>query len=528
MIIDVKMLDFEIIVLNSQLIMKRLTQYLIAAIIFATPVATPAVAAHHLPDTCYQSATEITYKIDVLDTVTSPKLRSFKDLYADAPGTFTFRGSPRRDLPQCGKLDSIPSKIRRVWYYRTDFDTRKTDYGTWGGGSGWTGQPVYVEWNDSLMELQRRESKMLTSNFSSREVIVGSLCGNVYFLDFNTGKESRQPFKGKNPIKGSVSLDPRLNGNLYIGHGIPAEDNTIGAVAFNLYRHKQLSYFGRDNKAWRRWGAYDASAIVVDDFMIRISENGTIYKYITDGTTFKLHSAMRYRCKGVAPGMESSPAIWKNYLYTSDNRGNILCTNINTLKPVWWFDNHDDSDATIVVAEEEGRVVLYTATELDKQGSSGYCYFTKLDAMTGELIWQNKIRCRKMGGGEKPLEGGMFSTPLLGRGNCEGLIFTNICGMGSSDMGTFIAISRKTGEIVYRTRLAYYAWSSPVALYTPDERMYVFTGDVQGNAYLIDAECGKILFRETMGNNFESSPVVVGNSVVVGSRGREIYRFEIL
>ena len=58
--------------------------------------------------------------------------------------------------------------------------------------------------------------------------------------------------------------------------------------------------------------------------------------------------------------------------------------------------------------------------------------------------------------------------------------------------------------------------------------MYVFTGDVVGNAYLIDAETGRIIFRRTMANNFESSPVVVDNSVVVGSRGREIYRFRIL
>jgi hypothetical protein len=133
------------------------------------------------------------------------------------------------------------------------------------------------------MEHQRRESHSLTTDFSNREIIVGSLCGNVYFIDYITGRASRQAFEGKNPIKGSVSLDPRLNGNLYIGHGIPAADNSIGAVAFNMFNHKRLSYFGRDSKAWRRWGAYDPAAVVVDNFMIRVSENGTIYKFTTDG-----------------------------------------------------------------------------------------------------------------------------------------------------------------------------------------------------------------------------------------------------
>ena len=486
-----------------------------------------ANAACDLPDTVYTSASKLEYRVEISDTTTNAHLSSHRDLYAEAPGIFTFRGSPRRDMPHAGRLDSVPSKIEVAWTFRTDYDGRVTDYGIWGGGSGWTGQPVYVEWSDSLMHLQRERSKALTANFSNREIIVGSLCGNVYFIDYETGKISRQPFVGKNPIKGSVSLDPRLNGNLYVGQGIPSE-GAIGAVVYNIFDHKRIDYFGRDNKAWRRWGAYDASAIVVDNFVIRPGENGTIYKLTANHADVKMHSLLRYRRGGLAPGIESSPAVYKNYLFTCDNRGNILCTNINTMKPVWCFSNIDDTDATMVVAEEDGRVVLYAGSAVDKQASPGFCHFTKLDALTGELIWQKRISCRKMGTSEKSIEGGMFSTPLLGHGNCEGLIFTNICGMGDKDMGTFVAISRKTGEIVDRTRLQYYAWSSPVAFYTPDERMYIFTGDVTGNAYLIEAETGRIIFKKQMVNNFESSPVVIDNSFVVGSRGREIYKFRIL
>lgn len=485
------------------------------------------VARGELPDTTYASASKLEYRVEVDDTLKGARMRSYRNLYEEAPGIFTFRGSPMRDMPYAGRLDTIPTKVEQVWMFKTGFDSRQTDYGVWGGGSGWTGQPVYVEWSDSLMSLQRERSTALTQYFSNREIIVGSLCGNVYFIDYESGNASRQMFAGRNPIKGSVSLDPRLNGNLYVGQGIPS-DGAIGAVIYNIFDHKRIDYFGRDSKAWRRWGAYDASAIVVDDFVIRPSENGTIYKLTADESGVTMHSKLRYRRAGLAPGMESSPAVYKNYLFTSDNRGNILCTNINTMKPVWCYSNVDDTDATAVVAEEDSQVVLYIGSAVDKQTSPGYCYFTKLNALTGELIWQRKIQCRKMGNEEKSIEGGMFSTPLLGHGNCEGLIFTNICGMGSSDMGTFVAISRQTGEIVYRTRLKYYAWSSPVALYTPDDKMYIFTGDVVGNVYLIDGKSGRIIFTKRMANNFESSPVVVDNCVVVGSRGREIYKFRIL
>ena len=512
----------------------RIGRFVMVVMLYTT-IATTSFTAYaqnielnNLADTTYLSASGLEYVIEHKDTTSEYRLCSHRDLYADAPGIFTFRGSPRRDMPYSGRLDSIPSKIEMVWMFRTDYDARQTDYGVWGGGSGWTGQPVYVEWSDSLMSLQRASSKALTSSFSNREIIVGSLCGNVYFIDYESGRASRSAYVGKNPIKGSVSLDPRLNGNLYIGQGIPSE-GAIGAEVFNLFDHKRISYFGRDAKAWRRWGAYDASAIVVDNLVIRPSENGTIYKLSTNREEVKVVSQMRYRRPGKGgAGIESSPVVYKNYLYTADNHGNVLCTNINTMKPVWCFDNMDDIDATMILAEEECGVVLYVGSELDKRGTSGYCYFTKLNALTGEVIWQNKIKCRKLGGGEKPKDGGMFSTPLLGAGNCEGLLFTNICGMGSSDIGTFVAISRTTGEIVYQTRLNYYAWSSPVAFYTPDQRMYIFTGDVTGIAYLIDAETGRIIFKKHMVNNFESSPVVVDNSVVVGSRGREIYRFRIL
>ena len=69
--------------------------------------------------------------------------------------------------------------------------------------------------------------------------------------------------------------------------------------------------------------------------------------------------------------------------------------------------------------------------------------------------------------------------------------------------------------------------SAPVALLADDGKMYVFTGDVIGNVYLIDALSGKIIYKRRVAWNFESSPVVVDDCVVVGSRGREIYKFKI-
>ncbi|MDD4395776.1 MAG: dehydrogenase, partial [Bacteroidales bacterium] len=76
--------------------------------------------------------------------------------------------------------------------------------------------------------------------------------------------------------------------------------------------------------------------------------------------------------------------------------------------------------------------------------------------------------------------------------------------------------------------LKHYAWSSPVAIYNEKNELFIFTGDTAGNVYLIDGKSGKIITTRYIGNNFESSPIVIDNHVVIGSRGREIYKLSIL
>ena len=89
------------------------------------------------------------------------------------------------------------------------------------------------------------------------------------------------------------------------------------------------------------------------------------------------------------------------------------------------------------------------------------------------------------------------------------------------------AFDKRSGEVVYRTPLDFYSWSSPVAFYNEDDRMFLLTGDVRGNVYLIEGCSGRVLFAGKIGANFESSPVVVGDRVVVGSRGDRIYRLHV-
>ena len=480
-----------------------------------------------LPDTSYPSVANLKYDITIFDTITSGELSDIEDLYANAQGIFTFRGGPLRNTPFCGHIDSIPTDIDIDWAFETSYDTTRTSFGTWGGGTGWTGQPLYVEWSDSMMQKFHEANDSLTENFGNKEIMVCSLCGKLYFINYETGKMSRRPIDVQNPIKGTAMLDPDLNGNLYIGQGIPRK-RPIGAMVVDLFEHKISDFFPEDPNAWRSWSAYDASPLVVGGFLFRIGENGTIYKYTREKGKITLHSTLRYCQKGSsAGGMESSMAVYKNYGYTTDNHGNILCINLNNLEPVWHYDNHDDTDATPVLELEDGIPYLYSGCEMDRQGYEGISYLVKLNALTGERIWEQKIECKKMTLGQKHFDGGMYSTMLLGKGDCSDLLFTNICTNDPPSAGIFCAISKSTSEIVYSKKLLHYAWSSPVAITNNDGKMFVLTFDCVGHAYIIDGKSGEFLITKLIGINFESSPIIIDNHVVIGSRGTNIYKLTI-
>ena len=473
------------------------------------------------PDTIFPSVAEVKYTIEIADS-TPGNLSSLNDLYVGAPGAFTFRCGARRDADFGGRLDSVPTHFEIDWTFETDEDFTPTKVGTWGGGTGWTGQPLYVEWPDSVKARFKEKNR----SFAAQEIMVGSLSGRVYFIDFATGKASRKAINTQNPIKGTLSLDPTLNGNLYVGQGLSAHV-PVGALVIDLFRHDITHFFGKDPKAQRGWEAYDSSPVRVGQFLFRPGENGTLYKFIISPGSLKLHSALRYRCNGAAPGMEASMAVCRNYGFTADNHGNILCINLNTLAPVWHYKLPDDTDSTPVVAEEaDGGVYIYTGCEVEHAGVTR-ATFVKLDALTGREVWVNRVEAQRKDIGEKHFDGGFYSTALLGRGDCEDLIFINVVHNTDGQNGSFMALDRRTGKTVYSTPLRHYAWSSPVGFLTPQRRQMVVTGDCAGNLYLIDGRSGNIIDRQSVGYNFESSPVVSGNSLVVGSRGKTIYKISL-
>lgn len=488
-------------------------------------VHVPTMAELTLPDTVFESASVLKYVVENVDSIPRP-LHDYDDLYNRSDRVMTFRKNLLRNADFGGRVQGEPTTIEVAWSYDTPYGKAETKFGQWGGGTGWTGQPLYAHWTAAEMERIRQGGAPLTADFGEEEVMVGSLCGEAFFLNFQTGRPSRQPQDLHNVVKGTMSMDPELM-NLYVGQGVP-KGEPLGCQAFSLTSHERGTFFS-DSRAWRGWQAFDSSPVVAGGYLFWPGENGSLFKFERQAGG-KLHrvSTLRYRVNGAAPGIESSLCVYRNYGFFGDNHGNVICVNLNTMRPVWHVKNLDDTDGTIVCREEGGTAYLYTACEVDKQGTDGICRMMKLRALSGELVWERLIACNRVDLGSKVLDGGMYSTPLLGRGDCDSLIFANLC-RNSADpaRGQLTAISTVDGSVRYTVDYGNFCWSSPVGFLNEQNEQYLFSADANGVVYLIRGRDGEVLCRKPMGANFESSPCVVGNSVVVGCRGTKIYKFTI-
>ncbi|MFY8078430.1 MAG: hypothetical protein ACOVMJ_07560, partial [Flavobacteriales bacterium] len=178
---------------------------------------------------------EITYFTSLVDTSfyiesKNDSIQNIQDLYFEIDeenpeGIFTFRGGNQRNSPVRGSLSFQPKKIIKSWSFQTAMDTLNGPFGYWGGGAGWTGQPLVVNWSKSeIAQLSNLNPTFLSKN-ELKEIIQISLSGKIYFLDFETGAETRPPLFIRNPIKGTPSIDPKNKDLLFVGQGIPHRGN---------------------------------------------------------------------------------------------------------------------------------------------------------------------------------------------------------------------------------------------------------------------------------------------------------------
>jgi len=465
--------------------------------------------------------------------------------YYPLPGVPTFRGNNYRNSASYGTASIVEKTLKTVWTHNTG--TIKG--GSW-SGTGWTGQPLIVQWDAETRQLMNlyRDKKIKTDLV---EVIYASLDGRIYFMDLADGSDTRDPLDIGMCFKGAGSLDPRGYPLLYVGSGdVNSLDERPRMYIISLLDGSILYQYGHEDQlAYRtdneNWCAFDSAPLVHadTDTLIWPGENGILYtirlntkydpstgslsvspeppvttRYLTERT-----NSTDYWC-----GYEASPVIVENYLYISENGGMFYCIDLNTMEPVWAQDTKDDSNSTPVferISETEG--CLYTAPSLhwtkDSQ-SKGTVSIYKLDAVTGQILWEAPYDVHTVSG----VSGGVQASPVLGRPgtDMEGLIFYAIARTKTKESGTLVALDTATGEEIWRFEMDHYTWSSPVGVYDQNGKGYLVQCDSHGNAYFLDST-GKVVDKLYLGGNTEASPAVFDNMIVVGTRLRKICGIKI-
>ena len=465
--------------------------------------------------------------------------------YFALPGISTFRGNHYRNSASYGIATVEQEKLNIAW----TVETKALAGGRW-TGSGWTGQPLIVQWDDAT-----RSNMNLYADKKAKsglvEVIYATLDGHIYFLDLADGSYTRDPIDVGMCFKGAGALDPRGYPLMYVGSGDAVGDKQPRMFVISLIDGTILFEYGYDDpQSLRRdnenWCAFDSSPLVhaETDTLIWPGENGILYTmklnavYNKEAGTVSVapdnivktrYAAGRSGSESYWYGYESSCVIVENYLYVAENGGLFYCVDLNTMELIWAQDTTDDNNSTPVferISKTEG--YLYTAPSLHwtkDANNQGSISIYKLNAVTGEIVWEYPIDVYTVSG----VSGGIQSTPLLGQPgtDMEGLIIYSVSRTPSEYSGILIALDTETGEKVWEMSMANYAWSSPVALYEEDGTGYVVVCDSAGYAMLVNGATGEKLYTLFLGGLVEASPAVYENMLVVGTRTKQIQGFKI-
>ena len=456
--------------------------------------------------------------------------------YFALPGIATFRGDNYRTGAVYGTANIVNETLTAVWEKEISSLSRPSG-GAW-TGSGWTGQPLVVQWDEDTKAIMNLypEKKAKTDLV---EVIYATLDGHIYFYDLDDGSYTRDPMDVGMAFKGAGALDPRGYPIFYVGSGdSTVEGKSPRMFVISLIDCTILYERGHSESVnLRSWRAFDSSPLVhaETDTLIWPGENGLLYTIKLNTVYDKAEGTLsvspdepvmtRYSTSlGGTLGYESSSVIVENYIYIADNGGMLFCVDLNTMKLQWAQNVHDDTNATPVFAWEDGKGYLYTGCSTELTGDKAY--IMKLDASTGEIVWE---KCFDGVHYNKSVSGGVLGSPVLGKAGTEleGQILYPIGKTPDPYSGILVALDTKTGEVKWQKEMSSYAWSSPVALYTEAGDAYVILCDSAGTVHMMDGATGDTVTTTSVGSNVEASPVVFNDMLVVGTRGQQVFGIKI-
>lgn len=464
------------------------------------------------------------------------------DDYAQIPGIMSFRGNNLRDSAAYGTAQMTQKKFGSHWTHATGSLMDPTDGAYW-SGNGWTGQPLMAEWPYETRQIMTNMHDWARNQETLVEVIYPAMDGYVYFLELETGKETRDPLYMGLTYKGTGTLDPRGYPLLYIGSGYNTQRGHVSIIS--LIDGSVLYEFGysSDSFALRAWPMWDAAPLIDADTdkLIWAGENGVLY-IITLGTDYDeeagtisveptrtvkwRYMTSRNSVSSYWLGFEASPVVWQGYMFLADNGGHLMCLDLDTLELVWVQDVLDDTNCTPVLDFEDGHPYLYISTSYHlgwRSWTTAEVPVWKIDAETGEVVWSQSFTCYS----ESGLSGGSQGSIALGQGSLDGLIYVSMSRYPNSGGGMLMAMDKATGEVVWEKNTQVFSWSTPTIVYDQNGNGYVIYCTLGQYMYLLDGLTGETYDSLNCGGKFEASPAVFNNWIVVGHRNGAIWGVQL-
>lgn len=445
--------------------------------------------------------------------------------YSALPGITTFGGNNYRNTFSYGVVTVSDKRLREQW--------SKTigALGNW-SGTGWTGQPLIVQWPAETVAVMNVNQSYKDAAAPLTEVIYPAMDGNIYFFDLDTGNATRDPISTGIVQKGTSCIDPRGYPLLFVGQGIPVENDEGNAASYvrvySLITGEQIGQFGGfDWFARRIWQAYDGSPMISNDTLIYGGENGIFYtvklnaQYDAAAGTVSIDPdgliKSRYEGTGYSRsdaagarwyGIESSVSAFRNYAFFTDNGGRLQCVDLNTMAIKYVVDVTDESDSSVVIDEsyDDNTFYLYTGSQTRTTGSDlpegyGYSYQRKINGLTGAIVWEKRWICST---GDSSASGGIVATPHAGRGQISNLVIYSFS-LAALSNGTTASETTDpeatAGTDETQTSTETLPQANASGSYTLGGRIVAY-----------DKSTGAIIWSIEQSNDYWASPVVVYDS----------------
>jgi hypothetical protein len=429
------------------------------------------------------------------------------------PGLTTFRGTATRTYYGEGPVPSDPT-VR--WVFPADgtkmcaqsAETQTGPTKEW-CGTGWTGQPNVVPWQDGM------------------QVRIGAFDDAYHFLDAGTGLPDYAPFMTGDLGKGSATTDAEGYPLYYAG----SRDNLLRIIAMDTPIPTELYSVDADTSVphpmWNN--DWDGAPLEIGDYLIEGGENSYLYVirlhrgYGPDGlvrvepeivTTIpgwddQLTSDLDAK-DPTDVSIENSVAFRDGVVYFANSGGLVQGWDISDIldggslaKEVFRFWTGDDTDASVVI-DDQG--FLYVASEYQRldDRSIEVGQLMKLDPRNpgDPLVWS--IPATEIG---FEGAGGSWSTPAL---YGDYVYFTTAA-------GRVLEVERSTGRIVWQLQVGAPSIGSPVVV---DGTL--MQGDCSGHLYAWDVSDPTVRpplrWSLDLGDCIESTPAVWQGWLYVGTR----------